>query len=354
MRIDSREALEDNRERIVVVPETLDDLWHLKYVLEPGDEVTADTTRRIQRDDDRIRDTGGRRESMRITMEVEEVEFHKFANRLRVKGVIIACSREDQTGFHHTLNVEPFDELSVEKVFKSDQINRLEEAAAEPPPDIGIITVEEGLAYIHTVSDYGTDEYTSITGPTGKGEYARSRSELFESLTDALQHLDVEALILAGPGFTKQEAYSYIEDNAPSIAENITMVDTSSVGDRGVHEVLQRGEVDEVLADARIAVEAELIDELMHRIKEDAKAVYGPEETADAAEYGAVETLLVVDERLREEREDSGDWEVDVDSIIEAVEHQGGEIVVFSSEFDPGEQLGALGGIAALLRYRLS
>lgn len=354
MRIDSREALEDNRERMGVVPETLDDLWHLKYVLEPGDEVTADTTRRIQRDDDRIRDTGGRRESMRITMEVDEVEFHKFANRLRVKGVIIACSREDQTGFHHTLNVEPFDELSVEKVFKSDQINRLEEAAAEPPPDIGIVTVEEGLAYIHTVSDYGTDEYTSITGPTGKGEYARSRSELFESIADALQHLDVEALILAGPGFTKQEAFAYIEDNAPSIAENITMVDTSSVGDRGVHEVLQRGEVDEVLADARIAVEAELIDELMHRIKEDAKAVYGPEAAAEAAEYGAVETLLVVDERLREERENTGEWEVAIDSVIENVEQQGGEIVVFSSEFDPGQQLGALGGIAALLRYRLS
>lgn len=354
MRIDSREELEDNRERIVVVPETLDDLWHLKYVLEPGDEVTADSTRRIQRDDDRIRDTGGRRESMRVTIDVEEVEFHKFANRLRVNGVIVGCSREDQVGFHHTINIEAFDELSIEKTFKPDQINRLEEAAETPPPDVGIITVEEGLAYIHTVSDYGTDEYTSITGPTGKGEFARSRSELFESLTDALRHLDVDALILAGPGFTKQDAYEYIEDNAPAIAETITMVDTSSVGDRGVHEVLQRGEVDEVLADARIAVEAELIDELMHRINEGAKAVYGPAATAEAAEYGAVETLLVVDERLREEREDTGEWDVTIDTVIENVEHQGGEVVVFSSEFDPGQQLGALGGIAALLRYRLS
>ncbi len=354
MRIDSREPLEDDRERVVVVPETLDDLWHLKYVLEPGDQVTADTTRRIQRDDDRLRDTGGRRESMRLTIEVAEVEFHKFANRLRVQGKIVSCSREDQLGFHHTLNIEPFDELSIEKVFKPDQINRLEDAAEEPPPDVGIVTVEEGLAYIHTVSDYGTDEYASISGPTGKGEFARSRSELFESLSDALKHLDVDALILAGPGFTKQDAYAYIEDNEPAIADKITMVDTSSVGDRGVHEVLKRGEVDEILAETRIAAEAELIDELMYRINEGVKAVYGSEATAEAAEYGAVETLLVVDERLREERENTGDWDVEIDSIITDVEHQGGEVVVFSSEFDPGEQLSALGGIAALLRYRLS
>jgi len=29
-------------------------------------------------------------------------------------------------------------------------------------------------------------------------------------------------------------------------------------------------------------------------------------------------------------------------------------VAVFSHEFDPGQQLGNLGGIAALLRYRLS
>lgn len=354
MRIDSREPLENNRERLVVVPETLDDLWHLKYVLEPGDTVSADTSRRIQQDDDRIRDTGGRREAMHITLDVEEVEFHKFSNRLRVNGVIVACSREDQLGFHHTLNIEPFESLTIEKPFKPDQIDRLEEAAEAPPPDVAIVTVEEGLAYIHTVSDYGTDEYVSISGPTGKGEFARSRSELFEELTDALRHLEVEALILAGPGFTKQDAFDYIKDHAQDIAEQITMVDTSGVGDRGVHEVLKRGEVNEVLAEARIAEEAALIDELMQRIKDGAKAVYGPEAVAEAAEFGAVETLLIVDERLREERGDTGDWDVNADSIIESVEHQGGDVVVFSNDFDPGQQLSALGGTAALLRYRLS
>jgi len=54
MQIKDREQVEGGRERITVVPESVDDLWHLQYVLEPGDRVAGDTTRRIQRNDDQI------------------------------------------------------------------------------------------------------------------------------------------------------------------------------------------------------------------------------------------------------------------------------------------------------------
>ncbi|CAI50263.1 mRNA surveillance protein pelota [Natronomonas pharaonis DSM 2160] len=355
MRIVDRESAEGRRERITLVPETLDDLWHLTYVLEPGDLVAGDTTRRIQRDDDKMRDTGGEREPMWIRIDVNNVEFAKFANRLRVGGDIVDCSREDQLGFHHTFNVEEHDELTVEKVWQVDQLERLEEAVeAAEQPDVAIATVEEGQAHIHTVAQYGVEERASITGTTGKGEYARSRDELFEELAAILRRLDAEAIILAGPGFTKQDALEHIEDNAPEAAEKIQVVDTASVGDRGVHEVLKRGAVDRIQTETRVSKEAELIDELMERIGEGEKAAYGVDEVAEAAEFGAIETLLILDERLREERAGEGDWAVDVNDIIENVEQQGGEVVVFSHEFDPGQQLANLGGIAALLRYRLS
>ncbi|WP_254841089.1 mRNA surveillance protein pelota [Natronomonas marina] len=354
MRIAHREDAEGGRERITVVPESLDDLWHLTYVLEPGDSVAGDTTRRIQRDDDKTRDTGGQREPMWVRLSVTDVEFAKFSNRLRVGGEIVDCSREDQLGFHHTLNVEEHDELEIEKVWQVDQLERLEEAVeAAEQPDVAVATVEEGAAHVHTVAQYGVEERASITGTTGKGEYARSREELFEELTAILKRLDVEAIILAGPGFTKGDALEYVESEAPAVAERIRTVDTASVGDRGVHEVLKRGAVEQVQTETRIAKEAELIDELMERIGEGAKVAYGIEEVAKAADYGAVETLLVLDERLRAERAGEGDWDLDVNDVVESVEQQGGDVTVFSHEFDPGQQLGNLGGIAALLRYRL-
>jgi protein pelota len=354
MRIADRQRREGGRERITLVPESLDDLWHLTYVLEPGDRVGGDTTRRVRRDDDKTRDTGGEREHMWVELAVDDVEFAKFANRLRVGGEIVDCSREDQLGFHHTLNVEERTELEVEKVWQTDQLERLQEAVeAAENPEVAIATVEEGEAYVHTVAQYGVEERAAITKPTGKGEYARPRDELFDELGTVLQRTDAEAVILAGPGFTKQDALDYITDEYPEVAERVTVVDTSASGGRGVHEVLKRGAVEEVQAETRIAREAERIDELMERIAEGAKATYGIDETMQAAEFGAVEQLLILDSRLRVERAGEGDWDVEANELIRTVEQKGGEVTVFSGEFDPGQQLRNLGGVAALLRYRL-
>ena len=354
MRIQDRHAVGEGRERIEVVPESLDDLWHLTYVIEPGDEVGGDTTRRIQRNDDQMRDTGGEREHMYVTIQVEDVEFAKFANRLRVGGEIADCSREDQLGHHHTLNVEELTEIEITKRWKSDQLERLQEAVeAAENPDVVIATVEEGEAYVHTVAQYGVEERAGITATTGKGEYAQPREGLFAELTDVLVRTDADAVILAGPGFTKQDALEYIEEEAPEVAERVTTVDTSGVGDRGVHEVLKRGAVEEVQAETRIAEEAEYIDELMDRIGQGHEAAYGVENVMEAAEFGAIDELLILDERLRVERAGEGDWEADANDLVETVEQKGGSVTVFSSEFDPGQQLRNLGGVAALLRYRI-
>ena len=354
MRIADRQTVEGGRERYTLVPESLDDLWHLAHVIEPGDRVAGDTTRRIQRNDEQLRDTGGEREHLWVELEVEDVEFAKFANRLRVSGVIAECSREDQLGHHHTINVEDHEELEIEKRWKPDQRERVEDAVeATENPDVAIATVEEGEAHVHTVAQYGTEERATITSTTGKGDYARPRDELFAELAAVLKRQDVDAYILAGPGFTKQDALDYFSEEIPEIAEQISTVDTAAVGDRGVHEVLKRGAVEEVQQQTRIAEEADHIDELMARIGEGSEVAYGPEEVSKAADFGAIETLLVLDERLRLERSGEGDWDVDVDHVIETTEQKGGGVTVFSAEFAPGQQLANLGGIAALLRYRL-
>jgi len=354
MRIQDRYRVEGGALRITLVPDSLDDLWHLQYVVEPGDRVSGDTTRRITRDDEQLRDTGGEREHLWVELAVESVEFHKFANRLRIGGEIADCSREDQLGLHHTLNVEVHDEIEIEKHFAPDQLERIEEAeAATDEPDVAIATVEEGAAAVYTVEAYGTEERATITSTTGKGEFARDREELFEELATVLSRMDADAILLAGPGFTKQDALKHVQDSFPELADRIRTVDTSSGGDRGVHEVLKRGAVEEVRDETRISQEAELIDELTTRIASDEPVAYGPTSVEEAAEYGAVETLLVLDDRLRQERAGEGDWPIDADRVVERVEQQGGDVVVFSGSFDPGQQLSNLGGIAALLRYRI-
>jgi len=40
--------------------------------------------------------------------------------------------------------------------------------------------------------------------------------------------------------------------------------------------------------------------------------------------------------------------------FLKSVEHSQGRIVVFSTEFEPGRKLDSLGGIAALLRFKVA
>lgn len=354
MQIHDREPLEGDRERIVLVPDTPDDLWHLYHIVEPGDHVAGDTHRRIQRKDEHMRSTGGQREHMRVTLAVEDVDFDRFSERLRIGGEIVDASREDQLGLAHTLNIEIHDELTLEKRLKPDQADRLE-AAVETgeQPDVVIVAIEEGEAVVHTVAEHGTEEHATVRSSTGKNEYADDRSALFANLAEVLTHMDADRYVLAGPGFTKRDAADYLETERPEIAGKCTVVDTSSGGARGVQEVLKRGVLEDVQTAARIAEETRLIEELMERIATEQPVTYGIEQVAKAADFGAIDHLLIVDERLRTERGAGGEWSLDIEAVLTDVEQSGGEITVFSNDFEPGQRLAQLGGVAALLRYRI-
>jgi protein pelota len=44
---------------------------------------------------------------------------------------------------------------------------------------------------------------------------------------------------------------------------------------------------------------------------------------------------------------------IDADDLLRRVEQMQGRVVVLSSEFEPGNRLDALGGMAALLRFKI-
>jgi len=71
---------------------------------------------------------------------------------------------------------------------------------------------------------------------------------------------------------------------------------------------------------------------------------YGPEEVQRAVAMGAVETLAILDSVVRKNR--SG-------ALMSAVENARGKIVVISERFEAGMKLESLGGVAALLRFKL-
>ncbi len=343
-----KKELRFDKGEISLISESLDDLWHLKYILEPNDTVYAFTRRRIEGATDKLRPEKADKKTVRLGIKVEKVEFHRFSNRLRVHGVIIDGM---DAGAYHTLNIEEGTNLSIIKKWKSDQIERIKEAEiASRRPRVIITTIEEGEACIGVVRQFGVEEFSCLKQSLGKGMGNR-RNEFFGELASQLKWAaeKVEAVILAGPGFTKEDFMDFLKTREAELAKKIVLEDTSSIGISGFQEVLRRGAVDRIMQESRIGREAVLIEELIKEISINGKAAYGMADVRNAQSMGAIETLLITDEMLRTEREVNS-----INGFLKDVEDSRGRIVVFSTEFEPGKKLDSLGGIAALLRFRVN
>ena len=347
MKVNKEEYRGDYGE-ISLTPESLDDLWHLKYVVEPGDTVFSMTFRAVDSVSDKIRPDKVEKKPIRLGVKVESVEFHKFSNRLRIKGTIVS---DLDTGSYHTLNIEPYTELSVAKRWKPDQIERIREAIeAAKRPEVEIVTIEEGEAAIGYLRQYGIEEVSRVRqASSGKREGIDARAEFFGEVARQLKYADkVQTFVVAGPGFVKDDFVKFLKNNHPDIAAKVVVEDTSSIGSSGFQEVLRRGAIQRLVEETRITREAQLIEELLAGIAKDGKVAYGYGDVKKAVDYGAVETLLIADEALRGYRERGA---AHVEALMRDVERGRGKVVVFSTEFEPGQRLEKLGGIAALLRF---
>jgi protein pelota len=341
-----KKNLRGDEGEIALLPESLDDLWHLQHLIERGDLVFALTHRKVPAIADKARPEKMERKTVRLGVKVEDVEFHMYSNWLRLHGVIKSGM---DVGSYHTLNIEVGTDLSILKYhWRPDLLARIDEAVAESQrPRVVLALVEEGEATIGVLRQFGVQMAAEVRMGSGKGSGEDTRAAFFREVALAISQAAGEKaeIILAGPGFAKEDLKKLIDSGFPELEGRIAMDDTTSIGRSGFQEVLRRGAVKSVLESSRIAREATLIEDLFREIATDGKAAYGIKEVQMAVNYGAVETLLVLDELARRGR---------VDDIMRDVGNARGRVVIFSSEFEPGDRLRSLGGVAALLRFKIA
>ncbi|MEM3085743.1 MAG: mRNA surveillance protein pelota [Halobacteria archaeon] len=325
-----------------LVPESGDDLYHLRHLVEPGDRVSGWTTRRSPAPGaDRARATADRL-PVRISLEAEGTEFHPSATLLRIPGKIVEPRPEGVSGGHHTLTVAPFDEVEIEKEWRSHHLDRLASALEGPRASVLLVTLEEGLAVAGELRAWGVEEKFTVEMGYGKGPGRDSlRGEFFRQVAEFLGRERAETIVLAGPGFAKEDLLARLRERHPAVAARAVAATCRSAGPTGFNELLRTGAVERVVKVHRLAEEAKLIDALLTDIaRESRRAVYGAAPVEAAAARGAVESLLVADDAVRGR-----------EGLMEAVEKAGGRVTVFSGEAEPGKRLKGLGGIAALLRF---
>jgi protein pelota len=340
---------------IELFPETLDDLWHISHLIEPGDLVSARTTRRLQdTTGERLRSDRGIKKTFFMGIRVESINFHSYTGKLRATG-IIEKGPEDLVplGAHHTLDLKLKQPVKIQKERWSRwHRKRIKEAIkASKAPLALVVAIEDDTADLGILRQYGVKYYGPIIGGiSGKRVLQKNRQQVIDKFFDEIAQTingfeGIEGLIIAGPGFWKNDFYQFLTQKYSDKAKISKIESTGAGGRAGIREVLQKGILEEMATEGRIAHEMRMIARVLEEIGKTSNLVaYGKKEVKNAAETGAVEQLLILDELLREK---------DVEKIMDMTENLGGKVMVISSEHDGGKQLKALGGMAALLRYGL-
>ncbi|ABR54997.1 putative translation factor pelota [Methanococcus vannielii SB] len=333
---------------IKVMPENLDDLWHLSHIVQAYNAVYSVTERRTEDKGDKLRADRGTKRRVFLGIKVEKVSFHEEVNRLRVSGKIIHAPEDIPIGSYHTLDIEPFTQISIQKNWKKWDLTRLKEAEESGKrPKVVVVILDDSEADIFTVRDFGVKELASIKSGVSKRIDSKQNEQAkylyYNEIITTLSEFDGK-ILFAGPGFSKNNIQNYISEKHKDLASKIVIESTNHTGRLGLSEILKSGIIDRIYGEARLSKESQIIEKLLEEISKKRLASYGLNSVKNSINYSAVETLLITDEFLRRNRST-------VEEMVNSVENSGGKFVVISTEHDSGRQLKALGGISALLRF---
>ncbi|MFB6144794.1 MAG: LAGLIDADG family homing endonuclease [Candidatus Nanohaloarchaea archaeon] len=190
-------------------------------------------------------------------------------------------------------------------------------------------------------------------------------------------------IIVGGPGFTKDKLLDegYLHQELED--EVIDRESLNYSGEEALEELVEKAE--DSIQDSQVVREKNLMNDFLENLKEEnGKSEYGLEQVMKAMKMGAVDTVLISEDvntyevlyecpnghekRVYEEEariDDSVDCdecgeEMElkelsdiVDVMGEKAEEMSSDVEIISTDHEEGQRLANLGGIAALLRYRI-
>ena len=326
--------------------ETVDDLWYASQVIAPGDFVKSKTTRKIK--------LGERDESVKKTMFlqvcVEKIVFQ--GDVLRIMGKINEETEDIPEKAHHTLTITIGTQFDIIKEqWSAYQRERLKQAEQQQEAVL-IVAFDREEALFAVLQQRGYKIVGKLSGKVANKRMPENEQENFQAKIITAIHsyatkIHAQHIIVASPAFWKEELMKELKDDA--LRKKIIIAGCSSVSRNAFQEIMKRQEVGRVLKQTRTLQESELVEMLLTAIGKGGLATYGYNEVTKSVREGAVATLLVSTEIIKEKREE-GTFE-SLEALMKQAEVMGGRVVIINAEHEAGSQLQGLGGIGALLRY---
>jgi protein pelota len=362
-------SAKDGSGTVLLRPDTTEDLWHAYNLLQVGDCVRCTTVRKVTKESS-TGSTQSNKKRMMLTVAVEKVDFDADVLQVRLSGTVQAESEFVRMGAYHTLTLELNQSFSVEKQCWDQVYLDLIDEACHPDrqAEVAAIVMQSGLAHVCLVTGALTVTKARIETNipkkrTGSSNHAKATTKFYEAVYQAvLRHVDfqkVKCVILASPGFVKDDFYKYMQEQAMRREDKVllehkskfVLCRASSGHKHALEEVFADPTILSQMTETKVAKEVQVLNTFMRLMSTDPdRAYYGYHHVAQAHEQLAIDSLLVTDELFRNSNVATRKKYV---ALVESVREHGGKAYVFSSMHVSGQQLQQVSGVAAILRYPL-
>lgn len=334
----------ENEGTLALKPETMEDLWSMARVVFPGDSVKARSLRKFKSSES---DEGELKE-VTVSIAVERLELDKTAQRLRFTGKItgghpLAFIR---MGSYHTINTALGDIVEISKGRWPSYVMEVVRTAVSDTrrPRLGIIAMDDEKAQPALLLGYGIDFkqeiYSRLSKRMSQKDFQEHQRKYFDSVAASIASMDVSTVIVAGPGFTKDDLKRHMDDSGTSrkLAKQLVFLQVSNAERSGVYELIRSEAVEGVLKGEHIRKEFLLMERFLKGLASKASR-YGPENVGKALDDYEADTVLVNDSVLPEPA---------IQELLSRAEKGRVRVAVFGSEDEVGQQLHSFRDIACV------
>ena len=351
--------------RIDLIIDNTEDLWALYNIMAVGDFIKLATFRKVQHE------TGSKVSSTKkkiiITLRIEEIEYSPEAIRFKGKNVsqneyiAIGQYQTDEIGINSffSLYKSYWDDIHLETLKNATDVTVTSEVAA--------ILMEDGIANLFYISNKQTVTKGKITQSipkkrNGSTQHKKGQENFFEKILNQLvkqiNFENTKVLIIASPGFTKDDFKKFMEEKIESNAKEwtnlknnlnkIIYTHSSSGFKHSLEEILSKPDIKRLIKDTKCVDDCAIMERFNEILGTDMdKIFFGIKAFNIAYEKKAIDTLIITDGYLRKlpalTRKELNEKIKDLKSIK--------SVYQFSSLHTTGEKIDEFGGICGILKY---
>ncbi|MGC9010494.1 MAG: hypothetical protein ACP5I7_07800 [Sulfolobales archaeon] len=347
------EELIEDKGYIKVVIENEDDLWIISLIIEENDLVRMKTLRDVS-----IEGSAKKRLPMTLTIRVKHMEFQPFSGRLRIRGVIEEGPEEyGLKGSFHTFSVDIGSRLEILKkdgFIDRRIIDRFLELTNRGRRAI-LVALDYDSYCISLLQGQGLRILSESNFPTiskrdidSYSDFEKKLRDLAKELIEYVKSYDPVAVVIGSPGDLSKKLSDMLDLGGVGVYR-----DKVSIGGcEGVQELIRRDVVRKILERYSEIRGEEILEEYMYILARDPERVLSGLDNLYKLVIlmpNAVEKLVLIDSFMRADKETRDK----ITKIILNTLTGRGELVIVSDESFLGDKLRRLGGVIAILRYRV-